>query len=87
MAGTRGGPLQIGVTDDLVGHVERHRRSRGGPPTTDPIHRLVYYENHLDIRDAREAVAQLNRWRRQWMLRLIDQTNPDWRDLYEELSV
>ena len=25
-------------------------------------------------------------WRRAWKLRLIEETNPDWRDLYDDLN-
>ena len=45
---------------------------------------------HFDVFDEVEAAIvrekQLKEWKRAWKLRLIEETNPDWRDLYEEIA-
>ena len=46
---------------------------------------LVHYETFGDIGDAITREKQLKKWNRAWKLRLIEETNPDWRDLYETL--
>jgi putative endonuclease len=46
---------------------------------------LVYYEEHRSILEARERERALKRWRRAWKFKLIEDVNPSWRDLYDEL--
>jgi putative endonuclease len=48
---------------------------------------LVYYEEYSSILQARAREATLKRWRRAWKIALIDEFNPDWRDLSEELAL
>jgi putative endonuclease len=47
--------------------------------------RLVYFEEYSSILEARARERRLKRWRRSWKLKLVDQFNPEWRDLAEEL--
>ena len=49
------------------------------------MHRLVYYEAHETFPDAIRREKQLKKWRRQWKIRLIEQTNPQWDDLIDNL--
>jgi putative endonuclease len=51
------------------------------------VDRLVYYERHRDVRDAIVREKQLKKWRRDWKLRLIEDQNPEWRDLAPELGL
>ena len=46
------------------------------------MHRLVWFEEHDDIRQAIEREKQIKGWNRAWKIRLIEKLNPDWRDLY-----
>jgi len=50
------------------------------------VHRLVYYEQHGDVKEAITREKQIKKWRRRWKTNLIEKTNPSWRDLYEELA-
>jgi putative endonuclease len=36
--------------------------------------------------DAILREKQIKKWRRAWKLDLIEQSNPDWRDLYQDLQ-
>ncbi len=52
---------------------------------THAVKNLVYYEECRDIKIAIEREKQLKKWNRAWKIRLIENFNPDWRDLYSEL--
>ena len=49
------------------------------------VHKLVYYEVCDDIISAISRERQLKKWRRAWKLRLIEERNPEWRDLWQEI--
>lgn len=49
------------------------------------VSRLVWYEQHDNIESAIQREKQLKSWRREWKLKLIENTNPGWNDLAEEL--
>ena len=50
------------------------------------IDKLAYYEIHDDINEAIKREKQLKAWKRSWKLELIESHNPDWKDLYDEIS-
>ncbi len=49
------------------------------------VHVLVYYETTNDIVSAIQREKHLKKWRRAWKTRLIEEKNPQWRDLYNDL--
>jgi len=51
------------------------------------VHRLVYYEEHDDINEAITREKRMKRWNRQWKINLIEQHNPDWQDLFDDLWI
>lgn len=74
--------LYVGVTNDLTRRVAEHQAGEGGAFTSRyRVHRLVYCEEHWDIRDAIHREKQIKGWRRARKVALIDETNPDWQDL------
>lgn len=50
------------------------------------VTRLVWFEPHELINNAIIREKRIKRWRRAWKVSLIEQDNPDWRDLYFELG-
>jgi len=46
------------------------------------VQRMVWYEEHFDIRDAIQRERSLKRWRRQWKIDLIEASNPEWHELF-----
>jgi len=71
-----------GVTADLTQRMIRHRASKGSVFCAKyKLKVLVYYEIHLDIRDAIKRETQIKRWDRQWKIDLIRSKNPEMRDL------
>lgn len=74
--------LYIGVTSNLQRRIIQHRNSLFGGFTTEyNCTKLVYVEEHPDIRSAIAREKQLKRWKREWKDRLIDEVNPYRRDL------
>ena len=86
LASKPNGTLYIGVTSDLAKRVHQHREGVvDGFTKRHDVSRLVYYEQHDDIRDAIQREKNLKHWLRRWKLRLIRKHNPRWDDLHETL--
>jgi len=81
----RYGVLYVGVTNDLLRRMMQHR-AKIVPGFTKEygVVRLVYFEEYASITEARARERSLKRWRRAWKLALVDQMNPESRDLAEE---
>lgn len=87
MASQRNGTLYVGVTSDLVRRVWEHKNDlQEGFTKRYGVHRLVYYEAYDDIRDAIVREKRIKKWNRAWKIELIEDVNPTWRDLYDELE-
>jgi putative endonuclease len=81
------GVLYVGVTSDLSRRAYEHREGLiKGFTKRYGLKRLVYFERYDDIRDAIQRESNLKHWRRAWKVRLILDSNPGWRDLYEDLA-
>ncbi len=80
------GTLYIGVTADLVRRVSEHRAGDvTGFTQRYWLKRLVYFEQHEDIRDAIAREKAMKQWLRSWKEELISKQNPRWDDLYESI--
>jgi len=87
LASKRNGTLYIGVTSDLVRRVYEHKHDFvEGFTRKYQVHRLVYYEQRQDIHAAIRRERRLKEWQRKWKLSLIESRNPNWRDLYSDIS-
>jgi putative endonuclease len=86
MASQLNGTIYLGVTSDLPARVYQHRNGLvEGFTKKYGCKRLVWYEVHDELESARYRELQLKKWNRQWKLRLIEEKNPDWDDLFESL--
>ena len=82
MANKARGVLHIGVTADLAARVERHRTGTDSAFCKKyGLTRLVLAEPHDDITFAIAREKALKAWKRAWKIRLIEESNPEWRDL------
>lgn len=82
LASGRNGTLYVGVTARLAERLSEHRNGLIEGFTKDyGVHRLVYYEFHETIAGAIRREKQIKKWRRWWKVRLIEERNPEWRDL------
>ena len=71
---------------DIVKRVWEHRNgATAGFTRKYGCKLLVWYEMHDDLQQARLREFQMKKWKRLWKLREIEQTNPDWHDLYPTL--
>jgi putative endonuclease len=78
------GTLYTGLTSDLQRRVYQHKNGLvNGYTKRYQIHRLIYFEETLDIKVAIEREKQIKRWRREKKVRLVEIMNPEWRDLSE----
>ena len=87
MASQRNGTLYIGVTSNLEQRVYEHREGvTKGFTSLYGCRHLVWYEEHFEIGSAIQREKSLKRWYRAWKIDLIQQFNPEWRDLYEDFG-
>jgi putative endonuclease len=86
LASKRNGTLYVGVTSDLVKRGWEHRTNAvDGFTKKYGVHALVYYELHENMISAITREKQLKKWNRAWKLRLIEERNPEWHDLWQEI--
>ncbi|OKO71898.1 GIY-YIG nuclease family protein [Bradyrhizobium sp. AS23.2] len=89
LASKRNGTLYVGVTNDLARRIAEHKAKLiSGFTRQYDVTLLVYFyfETFESVLEARAREHTLKRWRRAWKLKLIDELNPDWRDLTDELN-
>ncbi len=87
LASKRNGTLYTGVTSALVQRVWQHKKNLvEGFTSKYIVHMLVYYELHGDMEHAILREKQIKRWKRAWKIRLIEQMNPEWLDLYDSIK-
>jgi putative endonuclease len=87
LASKRNGTLYIGVTSNLLQRVWQHKNDMvEGFAKRYNVHRLVYYEQYADMMEAILREKQLKKWNRAWKIELIERENPEWRDLWFELT-
>ena len=88
LASQRNGTLYIGVTNDLIRRMTEHKgKLVPGFTRKYGVDKLVYFEEYASILEARARERSLKRWNRAWKLELIEKSNPQWRDLTEELAL
>jgi putative endonuclease len=86
LASKKNGVLYIGVTSNLKRRIYEHKNNiiRGFTSKYN-VHNLVYFEAHQDIKYAILKEKKLKKWNRTWKIRLIEESNSEWKDLYYEL--
>ena len=86
LASQMNGTLYIGVTSNLMKRVWEHKNGVvPGFTKHYGVDRLVYYEAHDCSESAITREKQLKKWRRAWKIELIEEKNPEWRDLYQDI--
>jgi putative endonuclease len=87
LASRRDGTLYLGVTRDLARRVHEHKsKILPGFSQKYGVDRLVWYEEYPTAVEAIEREKDIKKWRRQWKVNLIEESNPDWADLYPMLA-
>lgn len=86
LASKRNGTLYTGVTSDLVKRIWEHKNDLvDGFTKQYRVHNLVWYELHADMISAIEREKNIKEWKRAWKIKLIEDNNPDWKDLYNDI--
>ncbi|MGD8547822.1 MAG: GIY-YIG nuclease family protein [Thiohalophilus sp.] len=86
LASQRNGTLYTGVTADLVKRVWEHKNHViDGFTRKYNVTTLVWYEMHETMESAIRREKMIKNWKRAWKIRVIEEFNPHWRDLYDEL--
>jgi len=81
------GTLYIGVTNNILGRTASHRAGKGSRFTSRyAVSMLVYFEEFDRADEAIQREKSLKRYLRAWKINLIEQSNPQWIDLYPGLS-
>jgi len=87
LASKRNGTLYIGVSNNLLRRVEEHKNKKASVFTKKyGVDKLVYYEECGDVNAAIQREKQLKKWNRSWKLKIIEEFNPNWEDLYYKLT-
>lgn len=82
----RNGTLYIGVTSELVKRIWEHKNDFvKGFTKRYKVHNLVWYELHDSMDTAIEREKNIKEWKRVWKVRLIEESNPNWNDLYDSI--
>lgn len=86
MASRRNGTIYTGSTSNLVQRVWQHRNQViDGFTQEHECVLLVWFEVHDDLQEARRRELQIKKWNRPWKLRLIEEANPHWGDLFDTI--
>ena len=86
LASKRNGTLYVGVASNLVKRVWEHKNHVVDGFTKEyQVDLLVWYEVHETMESAIQREKAIKEWQRAWKLKLIEQMNPDWKDLYDSV--
>lgn len=87
LASKRNGTLYIGVTSDLIKRVWQHREGLAdGFTKMYNVKMLVWYERHETMESAIAREKAMKKWLRKWKLEAIEKTNPNWLDLWPQIT-
>jgi putative endonuclease len=80
------GTLYVGVTSNLVKRIWEHKNNAAeGFTQKYGVHTLVWYEQHATMESAINREKSIKAWKRDWKLELIENINPQWEDLYQDI--
>ena len=86
LASDRNGTLYNGVTSNLIQRIWQHREKQvEGFSKKYNVQKLVWFEQHENAESAIAREKQIKKWNRDWKIRLIEETNPYWNDLYPSI--
>lgn len=86
LSNKKNGTLYVGVTSNLVQRIWTHKQKNiTGFSERYQLTTLVYFETCDDIVTAIQREKQIKKWRRAWKIRLIEQRNPHWEDLFPQI--
>ncbi len=88
LASRKHGTLYLRMTNDLIRRIWEHKsKVSSGFSSRYGVDRLVWFECYDDPVSAITREKELKKWRRDWKIRLIEETKPDWLDRYNEIVI
>ena len=86
LASRKNGTIYVGMAGELKVRIRRHKSKTASKFTRDyEVNKLVYFETCKDKQTASAREKQLKKYNRRWKIRLIEQSNPAWKDLSSDL--
>ena len=86
LASKPNGTLYVGITSNIIKRIYEHKEKYvEGFTKKYNISRLVYFEEYNDVKEAISREKCIKRWKRSWKIKLINENNPKWEDLYGEI--
>ncbi len=77
--------VYVGVTNNLIRRMYEHKNKLvDGFTKKYNLKKLVYFETTTDVKSALIREKQLKNWHREWKNNIINEQNPNWKDLSEE---
>jgi len=87
LASQRNGTIYTGVTSNLLQRIWQHKEKFvSGFTKEHGVDKLVWYEQHETAESAITREKRIKKWNRDWKLKLIEEKNPYWSDLYSTLT-
>jgi putative endonuclease len=87
MASRYRGTLYVGVTSALWSRVCDHKNgTTPGYTSQYGVTLLVWYEHRHSMDAAIRREKKIKNWQRAWKFRLVEEMNPEWRDLHDEID-
>ena len=87
LASQKNGTLYIGVTSELIQRTWKHKEEfYEGFTKKYGVTILVWFEEHTTAESAIRKEKRLKKYPRQWKINLINEINPEWKDLYDEIT-
>ncbi len=87
LAKARNSTFYAGLTSNLYQRISQHKEEiYNGFTKKYDIKNLVYYEVHDDPENAIRREKRLKKWNRTWKMRIIEEMNPNWSDLFERIN-
>ena len=81
------GTIYTGVTSSLWNRIAAHKQSEiQGFSKPYGISILVWYEHHLSMEFAIRREKQIKKWNRDWKTNMIENFNPTWIDLHDDID-
>lgn len=85
LASKRNGILYTGVTSSLLKRVWEHKNNLVERFTSKQgVHTLVWYEVRETMETAIQREKAIKNWKRAWKMKVIEEMNPEWCDLYPD---
>jgi len=86
LASKKKGTLYIGITNNILRRVLEHKdKILKGFTAKYDVDKLVYFEKYGNVDLAIKREKMLKEWHRKWKIRLIEENNKEWKDLFYDL--